>query len=224
MFSEDKYAVELDASLSLVNECDFDWANYIDNTHTATYDTDSIFPPSPSDSCFSNRAINSKEIITEFGDVLIPTIANRSSMTPLFQTSNPTSSPLDHSPSPCMMTSPAKQMPSPPPPTLCRRRPGRPPKSQIAMQSFGGNRPDSHSQITIRRKTHNDSVMRSRTKFNTALDELWEEVPEQMRLEMLGANHIRQISRAEKVEIITSYFRKLKMKTLYYHEIYDRSL
>ena len=41
-------------------------------------------------------------------------------------------------------------------------------------------------KITIRREFHNNSATRSRAKFNSALDELWNEVPEDERLKVLG--------------------------------------
>ena len=49
--------------------------------------------------------------------------------------------------------------------------------------------------------------MRSRARFNSVLDELWNEVPERERT---VTDPSRQLCRAEKIEIVISYVRKLQ--------------
>ena len=86
-----------------------------------------------------------------------------------------------------------------------RRGPGRPKK--------GEQRPKPTSKASpraYRREVHNDSAMRSRAKFNTALTNLWKQVPENVQLQALGEDISRQIPRAEKVEIVISYIQSLE--------------
>jgi len=52
--------------------------------------------------------------------------------------------------------------------------------------------------------------MRSRAKFNTALADLWNEIPDRIQLEALGEDISRQIPRAEKVEIVIAYIASLE--------------
>lgn len=96
-----------------------------------------------------------------------------------------------------------------------RRRPGRPTKSQLAMQNSGGKRPASRSLVTARRQIHNDSAMRSRARLNVALDNLWNTIPTVQRVRPTSESGpdfhtVRDISRADKVEIAVSYIRKLQ--------------
>jgi len=95
-----------------------------------------------------------------------------------------------------------------------RRGPGRPSKAQLAAEGYdGGRRPSGRTLVTARRQIHNDSAMRSRAKFNSVLDELWNEVPEGERQKAtMGMDPSRQISRAERVEIVIMYLRKLQRK------------
>jgi hypothetical protein len=96
---------------------------------------------------------------------------------------------------------------SPPAPPIRRRGPGRPRKTQSSDAPISGR-----SLLAVRREFHNDSAMRSRARVNTALDGLWNEVPEKKRIQALGKESERQVSRAEKVEIVISYIRDLKAR------------
>jgi hypothetical protein len=90
-----------------------------------------------------------------------------------------------------------------------RRGPGRPSKAQLA--AIGGHKPTGRSLITMRRQIHNDSAMRSRTKFNCMLDELWDVVPKAEREKSISpSDPARQICRAEKMEIVIEYLKKLQ--------------
>ena len=93
-------------------------------------------------------------------------------------------------------------------PTIRRRGPGRPSKAQLAREKQEGKQ-STKSAVTIRRVIHNDSAMRSRARFNTVLDELWNEVPERDRM---VTDPSRQLCRAEKIEIVISYVRKLQKR------------
>ena len=93
-------------------------------------------------------------------------------------------------------------------PSIPRRGPGRPSKAQLAREKAEG-KPSAKNVITMRRVIHNDSAMRSRARFNTVLDELWNEIPEKERM----ADSSRQLCRAEKIEIIISYVRKLQKRS-----------
>lgn len=100
-------------------------------------------------------------------------------------------------------------------PLHARRRPGRPTKSQLAVQSSDRKRPAGRSLVTARRQTHNDSAMRSRARLNTALDNLWNTIPTVQRVRPMSESGldfhpVRDISRADKVEIAVSYMRKLQ--------------
>ena len=91
---------------------------------------------------------------------------------------------------------------------LRRRGPGRPSKAQLAAQG-AEKRLTGRSLITMRRQIHNGSAMRSRARFNAVLDELWNEIPENDRLEA-SMDTSRQLSRAEKIEHVILYVRSLK--------------
>lgn len=97
----------------------------------------------------------------------------------------------------------------PDPSQLLRRRgPGRPSKAQLAALG-AEKRLKGRSLIAMRRQIHNGSAMRSRARFNTVLDELWNEIPEDNRQEA-SMDASRQLSRAEKIEHVISYVRDLK--------------
>jgi len=105
--------------------------------------------------------------------------------------------------------SPSQQVTTPP--MLIRRRgPGRPSKAQLAAMGIE-NRPSGRSLITMRRQIHNDSAMRSRAKFNTVLEELWNVVPRgERQIAISSSDPSRQICRAEKMEIVIAYVRRLQ--------------
>jgi hypothetical protein len=88
-------------------------------------------------------------------------------------------------------------------PAQPRRKPGRPKKSEPI-------RAKGRSIINARRQLHNDSAMRSRAKFNTLLNQLWDEVPESQRILVLGGNSSKYLSRADKVEAVVSYIRLMR--------------
>jgi hypothetical protein len=93
-----------------------------------------------------------------------------------------------------------------------RRGPGRPCKTQLAALQADEKRPTGRALVTMRRQIHNDSAMRSRARFNTVLEELWNEVPEDERSKAIAkSDPTRQLARAEKIEIVISYVRKLRM-------------
>jgi len=94
-----------------------------------------------------------------------------------------------------------------------RRGPGRPSKVQLAAE--GAARPSGRSLATMRRQTHNDSAIRSRAKFNTICEELWNEVPLEERAHATSKSAYpgRQICRAEKFEIVIAYVRRLQTST-----------
>ena len=90
-----------------------------------------------------------------------------------------------------------------------RRGPGRPSKAeQDGGQSIRPKKPPR----ALRRDKHNDSATRSRAKFASALDQLWEEVPEKRKMQAIGGDIGRQLCRAEKVEIAISYVQNLQTK------------
>ena len=89
-----------------------------------------------------------------------------------------------------------------------RRGPGRPSKAQLAAEGIHGKR--GRSSITLRREIHNDSAMRSRARFNTVLDQLWAVLPEKERAEIPNSDMSRTVCRAEKIEIVIAYIRKLQ--------------
>jgi hypothetical protein len=89
-----------------------------------------------------------------------------------------------------------------------RRGPGRPSKSELAARGIDRNRSTNNAW---RREVHNDSAMRSRAKFTSALCDLWQEVPEQTKMSAIG-DHMGEISRADKIDIVISYMRGLQAK------------
>lgn len=97
--------------------------------------------------------------------------------------------------------------PSNPPPR--RRGPGRPSKAQLAAEGIHGKRGRS---VTIRREIHNDSAMRSRARFNTVLDQLWAVLPKKERAAMPSSDASRTVCRAEKIEIVIEYVKKLQLE------------
>ena len=97
--------------------------------------------------------------------------------------------------------------PSSPPPR--RRGPGRPSKAQLAAEGIHGKRGRS---VTIRREIHNDSAMRSRARFNSVLDQLWAVLPKKERAAMPNSDASRTVCRAEKIEIVIEYVKKLQLE------------
>jgi hypothetical protein len=89
-----------------------------------------------------------------------------------------------------------------PPP---RRKPGRPKKS-------AQSRVKSRSIINKQRQFHNDNAMRSRARLNTLLNQLWDEVPESLRIRAMGGNPPKRLSRAEKIEAAVSYMRVMQAR------------
>ena len=105
----------------------------------------------------------------------------------------------------------APQLPLPAP----RRRPGRPCKSRLTIQSSVEKRPTGRSLRTARRQTHNDSAMRSRTRLNAMIDDLWSSIPTEQRVRpklqsCIDVDMVRDICRADKVEIAISYMNKMQ--------------
>jgi hypothetical protein len=96
-----------------------------------------------------------------------------------------------------------------------RRGPGRPSKAQQLLE---GKKPSARVLMTMRRQFHNDSATRSRARFNNCLIELWNEVPESEKTHLSVGNDDpgRQVCRAEKIETVISYLRKLQ-RTLQIH-------
>ena len=96
---------------------------------------------------------------------------------------------------------------SPKPPSV-RRGPGRPPKPLNSTDRLHST--DSNYR-SIRRQYHNESATRSRAKFNSLLDELWNEIPEDEKLRVIGTNAsaTRIVSRSEKIQAALSYVQKL---------------
>src|SRR5204862_5442372 len=96
-----------------------------------------------------------------------------------------------------------------------RRRPGRPCKSQLTIQSSVEKGPTGRSLGIARRRTHNDSAMRSRARLNAMIDDLWSAIPTEQRVRpklqsRIDLNLVREICRAEKVEIAISHMRKMQ--------------
>lgn len=92
-----------------------------------------------------------------------------------------------------------------------RRPRGRPSKQPGAAQYESEERPRKRSQAVVRRGIHNASARRSRSKFNSALEKLWEQVPESGRMQY---NVSRNLSRTEKVEIVISYIQVLREESI----------
>ena len=113
---------------------------------------------------------------------------------------------FETSPSPQIKVEPHPFTPSNIPPR--RRGPGRPSKAQLAAEGIHGKR--GRSSVVLRREVHNDSAMRSRARFNTVLDQLWAVVPETERQDMPECDSLRTVCRAEKIEIVIAYVKKLQ--------------
>lgn len=97
-----------------------------------------------------------------------------------------------------------------------RRGPGRPSKAQQLLE---GKKPSARVLMTMRRQFHNDSATRSRARFNNCLTELWNEIPEPEKAHFLGNEDPgRQVCRAEKIETVISYLRKLQ-RTVQIHGV-----
>ena len=96
-----------------------------------------------------------------------------------------------------------------------RRHPGRPSKSQLAIQGSDRKRPTGGSLITVRRQMHKDSATRSRARLNDLLDSLWDVIPIEQRippksLSDFDLDSMSKFSRADKIEIAISYMRKMQ--------------
>jgi hypothetical protein len=89
------------------------------------------------------------------------------------------------------------------------RGPGRPKNSERERYAEMAK---GRSAISARRQLHNNSAMRSRLKLNIGLDQLWGEVPEQLRVQALGGNLSRHLSRADKLEVVLLYMRIMQTK------------
>ena len=72
---------------------------------------------------------------------------------------------------------------------------------------FSTENPGKRAVVKARRSFHNDSAKRSRDRFNTALEDLWSQIPEGERL---IHEEKKILARAEKVEITISYIRRLR--------------
>lgn len=97
---------------------------------------------------------------------------------------------------------------------LRRRGPGRPSKSET-MATFPNARPTGHLAVKLRRKHHNDSAMRSRSRFNTTLESMWKAIPRDERALQLreidgNLDNSRDPCRALKVQVAIGYLRKLQ--------------
>jgi len=92
-----------------------------------------------------------------------------------------------------------------------RKGPGRPSKAEMATRTTAKNR---RSMVDRSRQLHNDSASRSRARFSSVLEDLWNEIPlsERARSDQLEVFGQRQLSRAEKVEMAVLYVRKLQQQ------------
>ena len=82
------------------------------------------------------------------------------------------------------------------------------------MQNVVGKIPTVRSLVTTRRM-HNDSAMRSMFRLNAMLDDLWSAIPTEQRVRPksqsgVDLNLVREISRADKIEIAISYMRRMQ--------------
>lgn len=165
------------------------------------------FPPSPECSIEDNSSV---EPLTPSEFLLPSPIDDNDNCSTSIEVQNVT--PTKY-PSPS--ATPPLTYPSPPenqlgststsePSNIVRRRgPGRPSKAQLAadrQQPMGG------SLITMRRQAHNETASRSRNRVKSAFEELWNELPESERLIDLSG----PLSRAERIDIVISYIRKLQ--------------
>jgi hypothetical protein len=206
--------MKLDSSFTSFTPTDFDWVDILGNFPKANYNVDPLsplFPLSPPSSSSDVTAVEVDGIPADFPDFFPQPVVRQSLVinANFLGSTGTASSPTDSenpTDSPTRKSSPDDRpdtLPSEPP----RRGRGRPSKAQLA-QNPGSKHVSGRSSVIIRRRFHNDSATRSRAKFNTALEELWNEVPESRRI--LSAKDPLQVSRAEKIEIIISYIRSLR--------------
>jgi hypothetical protein len=199
---------------------DVNWEAFSNPTFLfpASATNQSTFPPSP---VLSPKDIIDEQItLAEF----LRQAADNQIIDPALSLNNYPSPQSSASPHPCIEPPPTeskspilKQIESPKSPIfqkiestgpiIRRRGPGRPSKAQLAREKAEGTQ-STKNVITMRRVIHNDSAMRSRARFNSVLDELWNEIPEKER--MVDAS--KQLCRAEKIEIVISYVRKLQKR------------
>ena len=170
-----------------------DWADIFDNRPNPVNHADPVsplFPPSPlssssditMDNNLANFFLQTKESPTVFNE---------------FDEAIPT---------PLATATDINSLPNQP---FRRRRPGCPSKAQLSVECSSNHLYGR----AARREIHNDSATRSRARVNTALDALWKEVPEKRKcIQTRGKDTVRQLSRAEKVEITLLYIRDLKAK------------
>jgi hypothetical protein len=216
-FYETEGVPQPDLSLPLFDS-DFAWDifNSSINFNSPPEPSSLIYPPSPS-SCDEIGVAEIENANLDMADIFrFPAVAKQ---LPLKYVSNAEaevssfpSPPSSDAQSIRETASPAQQLSSPPPPVPRRRGPGRPSKAQIAARGLDNKNISSRSKIIMRREFHNDSATRSRAKFNGALEKLWKEIPEEYRSHVLGINAVRQVSRADKVETMISFIRKLRMQ------------
>lgn len=108
-----------------------------------------------------------------------------------------------------------KKLTPPPSPPVRRRGPGRPSKAQSASLVQNSKRVTGHSAVRLRRQMHCDSAMRSRARLNNLLEELWNAIPRQERLQRLSDEHRElddngKVCRAIKVEVAIGYLKTLQ--------------
>ena len=84
---------------------------------------------------------------------------------------------------------------------------GRPKRALLVPLDNSPKCSTKRSLMRLGRAIHNNSAKRSRNKVNTALEELWKQVPEDERLEYVGK---RILPRTEKLQIMISYIRRLR--------------
>ena len=218
----------------LFDGTEINWDRFFDNSYelppTSTPINQSIFPPSPVPSVEHSSPVDPKIRLAEVvrqsgtGEFALPydrfltssievENVNRTTTT----TSNVTAMTSSY-PSPSLSASPSittqieypyQSRDASPKPlkdsiTVCRR-PGRPRKAQ------NDKRPTGQNLVIMKRHIHNDSSMRSRARFNTVLEELWNEIPEAERLPTLSevTDPRRPRCRTEKIEVVISYIGKL---------------
>lgn len=87
------------------------------------------------------------------------------------------------------------------------RRRGRPRKTSLGPPKESWKSTPKRLIMKVSRALHNNSARRSRDKFHTAIEELWKQVPQD---EQLGFDGKANLSRSEKLQITTSYIRKLR--------------
>jgi hypothetical protein len=218
-FSGTEGVPQPDLPLSSFDNVDMDWVIFNNplDFKSLPEPTTSLIPPSPA-SCDEIRVTEIDDYFID--DFLLPTVVNPPSMTLELNNNSEAASfpspPSSDSQSTQASSSPLRPLTPPPPSVSMRRRPGRPSKAEIAARGHENKNLSSRSKHTLRREFHNGSATRSRAKFNGALEELWEVVPEEHRMHALGIDVARQVSRAEKVEIIISYIRKLRTEAEQY--------